>query len=174
MMKHWAAALLAASWVTLAAAADTGYLLKSADLKSKPFLDAETLVRLPEKTALEIVAREGPWMRVKADGKPGYVRLLQVRLAVSDTMLARAPAASRPGATATRPAGTAPIVTTGVRGFDEQGLKDARPDPAAFALMVSFAASRAEALQFAQRTPLAARPVPYYSENGKSIKEAGR
>jgi hypothetical protein len=174
MIKHWSIALLAASWAAAAAAADTGYLLKAADLKSKPFLDADTLVRLPEKTALEIVAREGPWMLVKADGKQGYVRLLQVRLAVSDSMLAAAPAAARPGPSAARPAGTAPIVTTGVRGFDEQGLKDAEPDPAAFALMVSFAASKGQAQQFAQASPLAARAMPYYGVNGKPVKEGAK
>jgi hypothetical protein len=172
MTRYWASAILFTLWAALAGAADIGYLLKATDLKLKPFLDAETLVRLPEKTAVEIVAREGPWMLVKADGKQGYVRMLQVRLALSDTMLARAPATSRPAPSAARPAGTAPIVTTGVRGFDEQGLKDAQPDPAAFALMVSFAASHDQAQQFAQGSPLSARAVPYYGENGKPLKGA--
>jgi len=172
MKQRWASAILFVLWATLAGAADTGYVLKATDLKLKPFLDAETLVRLPERTAVEIVAREGPWMLVKADGKQGYVRMLQVRLAMSDMVLARAPAASRPAPTAVRPAGTSPIVTTGVRGFDEEGLKNAEPDPAAFARMVSYAATKDQAQQFAQRSPLGARALPYYGENGKPLKEA--
>ena len=172
MRKYSASAVLLTLWAALAGAADTGFLLKATDLKLKPFLDADTLARLPEKSAVEIVGREGPWMLVKAQGKQGYVRMLQVRLAVSDTMLARAPAASRPAPVGARPAGTTPIVTTGVRGFDEQGLKDAQPDPAAFALMVSFAANKDQAQQFAQRSPLNARVLPYYGENGKPLKES--
>jgi hypothetical protein len=70
-----------------------------------------------------------------------------------------------------RPGGSRPIVTTGVRGFDEQGLKDAQPDPAAFALMVSFAATKPQAQQFAQSSPLTPRSLPYYSDAGKPMKE---
>jgi len=172
MTKHWASAIALLLWAALAAAADTGYVLKPTDLKLKPFLDAQTLVRLPERTAVEILAHEGAWMLVKAQGKQGYVRLLQVRLSLSDTALARAPSTTGPSPTSNRPAGTSPIVTTGVRGFDEQGLKNAEPDPAAFSLMVSYAASKQQAQQFAQYTPLAARAVPYYGENGKPLKEA--
>ena len=172
MRKQWACAIPLLLWNALAVAADAGFVLKATDLKLKPFLDAETLVRLPERSPVEIVAREGPWMLVKAQGKQGYVRLLQVRLAVGDTMLARAPATPRPASTANRPAGTAPIVTTGVRGFDEQGLKDAEPDPAAFARMLSYAVPKEQAQQFAQRSPLAARAVPYYAEDGKPLRGA--
>ena len=172
MTKYRACAFILASWAALAGAADTGYLLKAGELKSRPFLDAETLAWLPQNAALQIVAREGPWMLVKAEGKQGYVRLLQIRLAASEARLARAPAVQRPEAA--RSTGVTRTVTTGVRGFDEQGLSVAQPDPAAFALMVSFAASNDRARQFAQRSALAPRTVPYYSEIGRPIEGAGR
>lgn len=160
-------------WFGTAYAAETGTLLRQADLKAKPFLDAETLIKLPEKTPVEIVQRQGPWMLVKVQDKTGYVRMLQVRMSVADSAQARA-AARAPGwgvtAAASRPAGATTTVTTGVRGFDEQALKNAQPDPAAFARMASFAMSGEQARQFAQKSPLAARSISYYDASGKSVK----
>ena len=161
--------LLATALSGPALAAESGTLLRSADLKAKPFLDAESVAKLPERAAVEVMARQGPWMQVRYQGKQGYVRMLQVRLDLSDTALARAPAAStRPIA---RPSGgSSPMVTTGVRGFDEQSLKDAEPAPEQFQAMVGYAATADQARQFAQGSQLAARQVPYYDASGTPIK----
>jgi hypothetical protein len=161
--------LLATALSGPALAAESGTLLRSADLKAKPFLDAETVAKLPERAAVEVMARQGPWMRVRYQGKHGYLRMLQVRLDLSDTAVARAPAAStRPIA---RPSGgSAPMVTTGVRGFDEQSLKDAEPAPEQFQAMVGYAATANQARQFAQGSQLAVRQVPYYDASGTPIK----
>ncbi len=168
MKRRWISIVLLWTWATTALAADTGYVIRATDLKAKPYLDADTMTKLPERSAVEILAREGPWMQVKAQGKTGYVRMLQVRLNATEP----APTRSSPVVAAVhRPSGGRPTVTTGVRGFDEQGLKDAQPDPAAFALMASFAASKPQAQQFAQASPLAPRSLPYYSEAGKPVKE---
>jgi hypothetical protein len=150
-------------------ATERGTLLRNADLKGKPFLDAETVAKLPERAAVEVIARQGPWMQVRYQGKQGYVRMLQVRLDVGGTALARAPAAST--VPVTRPSGSSsPMVTTGVRGFDEQGLKDAEPAPEQFQAMVSYAATAEQARQFAQGSQLAPRQVPYYDASGTPLK----
>lgn len=172
MRTTWAVLPLGLVLATQAVAAETGYVIRATDLKAKPFLDAGTIVKLPEKTPVEIMVRQGPWMQVKAHGKTGYVRMLQVRLNVTGSAQARASTSAPPTITAAnRPAGTSPTVTTGVRGFDEQGLKNAQPDPAAFERMASYALNREQAQIFAQKSPLAARSVPYYSEGGKPLKE---
>ena len=160
---------LAVAWCMSAHGAETGTLLRNADLKSKPFLDAQTLASLPERAPVEVVSRQGPWMQVRHQGKQGYVRMLQVRLDLSDTALARASGNASPAASS-RPSPGAPMVTTGVRGFDEQALMDAEPSPEQFKLMVSYAASAEQALKFAQTTALAAQSVPYYDAAGKPIK----
>jgi hypothetical protein len=164
--------LLLAAWCGPALAAESGTLLRNADLKARPFLDAETLAKLPERAAVEVLARQGPWMQVRYQGKQGYVRMLQVRLNLSDTALARAPAQA-PAATVpvvNRPSSSSPMVTTGVRGFDEQSLKDAEPDPEQYQQMVGYAVSAEQAQQFAQRSELAARQVPYYDQAGAPLK----
>ncbi len=174
MKIRWELVVALSLWAASAAAAETGYVIRVTDLKARPYLDAETTVKLPEKTRVEILVRQGPWMQVQAQGKTGYVRMLQVRMNLTESAHARAAASPAPRTVAAvnRPAGSRPTVTTGVRGFDEQGLKDAQPDPAAFERMASFAASRDQAQQFAQSTSLAARSVAYYNEDGKPIKES--
>jgi hypothetical protein len=42
--------------------AEVGYALRAIDLKAKPYMDAHTVAKLPEKAELELVARNGPWM----------------------------------------------------------------------------------------------------------------
>jgi hypothetical protein len=166
--------LLAALWSAGAWAGETGYVIRATDLKAKPFLDADTLTKLPEKSQVEILARQGPWMQVKAQGKTGYVRMLQVRMNVTGEVQASSSSAPQVVSAVSRPAGASPTVTTGVRGFDEQGLKNAEPDPEAFARAASFAVSREQAQQFARSSPLEPRKVPYYSADGKPLEEAAK
>jgi hypothetical protein len=162
--------LLAAGLCGPARAVESGAMLRSADLKARPFLDAETVTRLPERALVEVIARQGPWMQVRHQGKEGYVRMLQVRLNVSDSVLARSPAASAPPVRRTSGSST-PMVTTGVRGFDEQSLKDAEPAPEQFQAMVGYAASAEQARKFAHSAQLVARQVPYYDASGVPVKE---
>jgi hypothetical protein len=48
---------LLALLIPTAYAAETGYTLKATEVKDKPFLDANTLATLPEKTRVEILTR---------------------------------------------------------------------------------------------------------------------
>ena len=165
-------------WAFASIAAEMGYVLRTTDLKAKPFLDADTIAKLPEKTQVEVVTRQGPWMQVKVKDndkdRVGFVRMLQVRLNVTGNALVGASTGSTATTVATavtRPASSSPTVTTGVRGFDEVGLKNAKPAPAEFDKMAGFAVSAEQAQQYARNGQLAPRSVPYYSEDGKPLKD---
>lgn len=154
--------------------AEVGYALRAIDLKAKPYLDADTVAKLPEKAELEIVTRNGPWMLVKTKSKQtGYVRLLQVRLGV--TASSSDPGGWLPAAgletASSRPTTTA-AVTTGVRGFSEEDLKAAQPNKAEYEKMKSFAATLPQASAFAAQARLGARTIAYYTEDGKPIPGA--
>jgi hypothetical protein len=151
-------------------AAESGTLLRPADLKAKPFLDADTLAQLPQHGTVDVLSRQGPWMQVRYKGKQGFVRMLQVRLDATDMVLAAAPGLSPSARGFGAPAGGVATATTGVRGFDEQALKNAQPAPEQFKLMISFAASPEQAEQFARDAQLTSHQVPYYDENGKPGK----
>jgi hypothetical protein len=173
-MNRWAAALALLCLLPFhgSRAAESGYTMRVTDLKAKPFLDSDTVLRLPEKSRVDIVSRQGPWMQVAYQGKQGYVRMLQVRLNLSDQAIL--PPAPPPAAGTARVANASTTVTTGVRGFDEQALKNAQPAPAQFERMVGYAVSEQQAQQFAAASQLAAQKLPYYGEDGKPIPEGKR
>jgi hypothetical protein len=164
------ALLLAAAGQALAV--ESGYTLRPTELKSEPFVDAKTLATLPEKTQVEILSRQGAWMQVRTrDGKDqGWVRMLSVRLGDpnqkpgSGSILSAIGVGNRP-----RPQTTA-TVTTGVRGFSEEDLKEAKPSPAEVDRMESFAANAAHIGPFVQSGQLASREVPYFDDKGRPVE----
>ena len=165
---------LLALLIPAAYAAETGYTLKATEVKDKPFLDAEPVATLPEKTRVEIVVRQGAWMQIRtADARQGWIRMLSVRLGNPDqkqqsgggNLLSALGIGSRP-----RPATTS-TVTTGVRGFSEEDLSNAKPNAAEVEKMKSFAATAAQAAGLAESGQLVTRPVAYFDERGKPLKE---
>ncbi len=158
--------------IPAAYAAETGYTLRATEVKDKPFLDAQTVATLPEKTQVEIVTRQGAWMQVKTrEVKSGWVRMLSVRLGSPDqkpqsggNLLSAIGIGGRPRST------SAATVTTGVRGFSEEDLAKATPSPAEVEKMKGFAISSAEADAFARAGKLAAQEVAYFDEDGKPLK----
>ena len=155
-------------------AAEIGYTLRATEVKDNPFLDANTVATLAEKTTVEIVTRQGAWMKVKTtDAKQqGWIRMLSVRLGSPDqkpqsggSLLSALGIGSRP-----RPS-TNSTVTTGVRGFSEEDLANAKPNAAEVEKMKSFAATPEEAAKLAASGKLAATQVAYFDENGKPLKE---
>jgi len=170
--RAWLVAALVL-FLPAAYAAESGYTLKPTDLKDKPFLDAVTVVTLPEKTQVEIVTREGAWMQVRTkDKQQGWVRMLSVRLGSPDqkpqsggNLLSAIGIGSRP-----RPTTTA-TVTTGVRGFSEEDLAKAAPNPAEVAKMKAFAATAADAQQLAVQGKLEQNEIAYFDAAGKPLKD---
>ena len=171
-MKRWAwLAAVLTLFILPGHAAETGYTMRPTELKAKPFLDAESVTTLPEKSQVEILAREGAWMQIKTKEKQqGWVRMLSVRLGNPDqktqggNLLSAILFSDRP-----RPATTA-TVTTGVRGFSEEDLAKAVPNPAEVIKMKSFTATPANVQQLTDKGKLEHRQVAYFDENGKPLK----
>jgi hypothetical protein len=173
-MKHraWilaAFALFSAGW---AHSAETGYALKPTLMKAEPFLDAAEVATIPEKAVVEILTRQGAWMKVKTkDARQGWVRMLSIRLGSPDqkpesgNLLSSLSLNSRP-----RPTTTA-TVTTGVRGFSEEDLSKSKPNPAEVQKMKAFAVTPQQAAQFAERGNLSRASVGYFDQDGKPLKE---
>ena len=159
-----AAVLAAPAW-----AQETGFTLRETDVKAKPFLDAELLAKLPEKTPVTVLVRQGGWMQIKAGETQGWVRMLSLRLGNPDpkkndtSFLVAITRSSRPSAN--------PTVTTGVRGFSEEDLKAAKPSPEEVAKMESFAVPPAGVAQFAVAGKLVAQRVAFVKADGKPEKD---
>jgi len=154
-------------------AAENGYTLKATELKDKPFLDAVTVVTLPEKTPVEITTRQGAWMQIRTkDKQQGWVRMLSVRLGNPDqkprgggNLLSAIGIGNRPRTSTTA------TVTTGVRGFSEEDLAKAAPNAAELEKMKGFAATAADAQQLAAQAKLDRRQIAYFDADGKPLKE---
>lgn len=175
MTRFLAALVILLAVAGQALAVESGYTLRPTELKSEPFVDAKALATLPEKTRVEILTRQGAWMQVRTrDGKTqGWVRMLSVRLGDPNQrpggggILSAIGIGNRP-----RPQTTA-TVTTGVRGFSEEDLKEAKPSPGEADRMESFAANAAHIGPFVQSGQLASREVPYFDDKGRPL-EAGK
>jgi hypothetical protein len=161
--------LAAALWASAILADEKGFTLREVEVKAKPFLDAAAVGKLPEKTAITVTERQGGWAKIKVGATAGWVRLLAVRLgnpdpARNDTAFLTSLGVGKQRASAS------PTATTGVRGFSEEDLKAARPDPRQLARMDTFAVTGAAAAGFASAGQLSAQPIPYVTRDGKPEK----
>ena len=152
-----------------AQAQETGYTLRETEVKAKPFLDAENVGKLPEKAQVTILGRQGGWSQIRADKVEGWIRLLSMRLGSVDPQKNPTAVATTIGFGKQRPGG-GPTVTTGVRGFSEEDLKEAKPNPEEVKKMETFTIPPAGASQFAAAGGLTAQTVSYVDADGKLTK----
>ena len=151
--------LLVLLLLPLVAWAEPATTIRAAELKKEPAVDADTLAELPANTAVDAAERKGGWVRVKAAGAQGWVKMLSLRYGEStskkgDTGLAQAINVARTGSSGTQ-------VTTGVRGLDEKDLANAQPNASELAKLDKFAADEKGAARFAANGKLGAQTVDY-------------
>jgi len=152
--------ILAVLLLPLLAWAEPATTIRAAELKKEPAIDAETLAELPENTAVDAAERKGGWVKVKARGSEGWVKMLSLRYGnpaaakKGDTGISQMFNVARTGSSGTQ-------VTTGVRGLDESQLANAQPNPQELAKLEKFAADANGAAGFAAKGKLAAKTVDY-------------
>lgn len=173
-MKVWryCGVLLALTIAAGAQAADKGYTLREVEVKAKPFLDAQAVGKLPEKTPVTVLSRQGGWTQIQAGKVEGWVRLLNVRLGSADPAKNDTSFLAALGVGKQR-SSSGPTVTTGVRGFSEEDLKAAKPSPEELKKMDGNAVGGDAAQAFAAAGKLVAQQVPYVDAEGK-VEKGGR
>jgi hypothetical protein len=148
-----------------AAVAEKGLVIRAGDLLAQPFIDAPSAAKLTASQPVTIVERRGPWVSVQANGKTGWVRLLNLRLepAVAVAGLSRPPTASRPSGLSSlmRTGSSGRTVTTGVKGMDEEDIRTSTPNYEELTLLEGLGVDAADARASAQRAKLAERSVAY-------------
>jgi flagellar basal body rod protein FlgF len=142
----------------LLAAANPATVVRQSTLHARPFADAPPLATLAAKSRVDIVAAQGAWNQVRtADGKTGWVRLLNLR-----------PEAGKGGSTVAglaqmgnvaRTGSTGAAATTGAKGISREDLEAAEPNAAEVERLERFRATPAEARQYAAMARLTAREV---------------
>lgn len=139
-------------------AGESGIALKDDSLRKEPYSDAATAGSIKRNDKIEILEKKGAWLKVKASGSSGWVRMLSVRRGTTTQ------GNSGQGVLnlASGRSGTGKVVaTTGVRGLNEEELKAAKFNEAETKLMESYATSADSARLFAQAGSLQARKLDY-------------
>lgn len=147
----------------LPAAADPGTISRAATLRQAPYLNAAPAAALAANTAVEVLERSGGWYRLKtADGKTGWTRMSNVRLAESkqSSSFGKLAGLYESG----RSASTKAEATTGIRGLDEKDLARAQPNFVALDALSRYASSPADAAHFAQELKLQSAALPLETE----------
>ncbi|UCH52905.1 MAG: hypothetical protein JSW09_09975 [Pseudomonadota bacterium] len=150
-----------------ALAAERGTLRQDTVLMSAPYRDATTAGDLKQNTTVTIQERRGAWLRVRSDAKDakdGWVRLHLVRIgegaekktATGESlgMLWSVGQTGRSGAQGV-------VATTGIRGFDAEALRTAKPNPQAVQSMDGFSANSDSATAHARSVGLKAQQVEF-------------
>jgi hypothetical protein len=167
--------LLCALLVSAAAGAkEVGTALKADDVKAEPFKDAKVATRIAKGDKVEVLAKQGGWLQIKAGGKQGWVRLLSVRRGEA----AKSDVAAEIGGVAglaTGRAGTGQVVSaTGVRGLGEEDLKAAKFSEEQVKAVESYRVSAQAARTFALAGNLSAREMAFLPAPKSAQTEASQ
>jgi predicted secreted protein len=147
----------------LALAAEQGQLIRAGDLKAQPFLDAQTTDKLATGQAVSVLVRQGGWVQVSANGKTGWLRTLNLKLASGSTSNGNTTAA----AARLRTGSSGRTVTTGVKGMGEAEIRGSSIDLAQLAKLEALAVDPAAASAHAAKVGLKENQVAYLKESGR-------
>jgi len=150
MNKHKTILLLALLLLPMISmAADMGTALKDDNIRAGPYADAKTMGKFTRGDKLEILSKQGAWLKIKTSNNTGWVRLLSVKR-VSGSGSNSTSQAKGVLDVASGRAGTGQVVaTTGVRGLSEEDLKSAKFNEAEVKTLEGYTQSAAQGQQFA-------------------------
>jgi uncharacterized protein YgiM (DUF1202 family) len=169
-LRHilWTAALLlmaASAW------AETGKMSRVDNLREKPFANAKVVSKLTAGQEVDIVKRQGAWYQVKVANKLGWVNMLSVR----KTATAAVASGKSLSQVATGRTGTGTVVaTSGIRGLNEENLRQATFQEEPVAYVEKFRAAEPQARKFASAAGLKPRTVPLLTPTAPPAPNAGQ
>jgi hypothetical protein len=162
-MRYLSALFLYAMLAMPVHAGQIAYAVRSTEIKQQPYSDAATVATLAEKAGVDILARQGGWVRISSDHGNGWVKMFSLR---SDS------AVRKPGDSGlqsmlnvARTGSSGITVATGVRGLTEEDLKNAQPNPGEFAKLQDYAANKAKAERFAHDAKLKSLQLDYLPDH---------
>ena len=165
-MRYLFVLLLCASFAAPVYAKQLAYTVRSTEIKQQPFSDAATIATLKEKTGVNILSRQGGWVRISSESGNGWVRMLSLRS--DSTAQKQGDSGLKSLLNVGRTGSSGITVATGVRGLSEEDLKNAHPDPDELAKLNNYTSSKAQAEKFARDAKLKTLRLDYVPLDGKS------
>lgn len=146
------------------AAAEQVTVERDTSLYAEPRVDAQQVAQLKQGTTGEVVGKNGAWLNIKTQSATGwlfsfYVRFPSQQQSGEGSALGRlfAPRRANVGVTS----------TIGIRGLDEEDLRQAHFNADQMRLLDEYAASRDAAQALAQERGLAPVTVDYLGASSK-------
>jgi hypothetical protein len=142
-------------------AAEMGSSLKADVIRSEPYTDAKETGAVARGEKLQIISKKGAWLNVKTTKAKGWVRLLSVKRGAGGS------GSEIKGVldVASGRAGTGRVIaTTGVRGLNEEELKNAKYNEAEVIKLESYTQTSKQGQQFAKSGGLKAVKFAYLPE----------
>jgi len=162
-MKYLYALILYASLAAPAYAVQVAYAVRSTEIKLLPFSDAATVATLDEKAKVNILLRQGGWVKINSGNGNGWVRMLSLR---SDSTTKKTGDSGLQSMLNVGRSGSSGITTTtGIRGLSEEDLKNAQPNPEELEKLEKYAVNKAKAEKFARDAKLKNQQLDYLPSN---------
>ncbi|MFN3544407.1 MAG: SH3 domain-containing protein [Thiobacillus sp.] len=159
-MKHYFMTAFALVTMGMAAAvqASTGTVLRDEKLYSQPNAASSVTASLPRGATVTIQQKQGGWLRVTAGKSTGWIRLLSVRAGAGG--LGGPGVGDVVGVATTRSDPSRVVAVAGLRGLNDEELKQAKFNGEELARMEAQAVTAAQARSFAGQAGLVAANVP--------------
>jgi hypothetical protein len=139
-----------------------GTVLRNESLYSQPTAGAKVTASVAKGASVDILAKQGGWLRVTAGRSTGWIRLLSVRAGAGG--LGGAGIGDVVGAATTKSDPSRVVAVAGLRGLNEEDLKKAQFNPDELARLQAMSVSPAQARSYASQAGLAAVSVPALPE----------
>ncbi len=157
--------LLLASFL---AAAEPGYVVRPVELMDEPYRDANVVITLEEGASVDIVERKGGWLKVNLNDNSGWARMSSIRKGDNTPQPDAGTEAKGVLDFASGRAGTGNVVSaTGVRGLNEEELREAKFNAVEIEKMESLSVDRKAARNFAKKANLKTVQVDFLSAPGE-------
>ena len=135
-----------------------GTVLRAEKLYREPASTSKVTASVAKGARVEILGKQAGWLRVKAGSQSGWIRLLSVRAGSGG--LGGAGVGDVVGAATTRSDPTRVVAVAGLRGLNDEDLKQAKFNAEELARLDALSVSATQARAFAGQARLAAVSVP--------------
>lgn len=152
------ALVLLLSVASASAQAASGTVLRTDKLYSQPSATASVAGSAAKGASVTILAKQGGWLRVNAGSTTGWMRLLSVRVGAGG--LGGSGLGDVVGAATTRSDPSRVVAVAGLRGLNEEDLKQATFNAEEMARLDKLMVTAAQSKSFASQAGLVAIQVP--------------
>lgn len=142
--------------------ASPGTVLRNERLFSQPSSGSSVAANVAKGTSVNILSKQGGWLRVTAGRTTGWIRLLSVR--AGEGGVGGAGVGDVFGAATTRSDPSRVVAVAGLRGLNDEDLKQAKFNADELARLGAWEVNAAQTRSFASQSGLASVNVPSLPE----------